>query len=104
LNLLPPPPLPVFCTQVAVPDSVKIENTISPISIPLQSLLANDVEIRDLASFTQPVSGTLAYNANQKIFTYTPTPGVTGSVTFTYTLQEDSRLGNTNHRRAATLL
>jgi alpha-tubulin suppressor-like RCC1 family protein len=94
LNIQQPPPLPVFCTSVAVADTIPIENTSSPQTFTLQDLLANDAAERELASFTQPSSGTLAYNSNQKRFTYTPAPGVTDKATFTYTLQEDSRLGN----------
>jgi hypothetical protein len=84
----------VSCRQIAVPDLITFENTTSPKTFPLQSLLSNDLQRRELESFTQPATGTLAYNATTKVFNYTPAPGTSGLFTFTYTLKEDNLLGS----------
>lgn len=61
--------------------------------ITVADVLANDEDVDNeltpdsVASFTQPASGSVAYN-NDGTFTYTPDTGFTGDDTFEYTLED----------------
>lgn len=84
-----------FCTQIANNDQLgSVENN-RTMAFSLSALTGNDTEILELASFTQPSSGTLTYDAETKMFTYSPASGSSGIVTFNYTLkrENETRLG-----------
>ncbi|GEO03234.1 hypothetical protein AAE02nite_08980 [Adhaeribacter aerolatus] len=84
-----------FCVQVANNDQIGPVNNNNNLSFSLAALTGNDAEALALESFTQPASGTLTFDAATQMFTYTPDPGSSGPMTFTYTLtrEPDTRLG-----------
>jgi hypothetical protein len=67
---------------------VTAENT--PLSIPASALLANDTDPNgyalSVASVSQPINGTVTFDASTQTVTFVPTSGYTGPASFTYTI------------------
>src|SRR5207249_859385 len=67
-------------------------------------VLANDSDSDGnpltISSFTQPANGTVTFSAN--VATYTPSPGFSGTNTFTYTIT-DSRGGSATGHVSVTV-
>ncbi|KAA5548332.1 T9SS type A sorting domain-containing protein [Adhaeribacter rhizoryzae] len=84
-----------LCVQIANNDQLGSVNNNVSFSFSLESLLENDSDALDLASFTQPNNGTLSFDETTKMFTYTPAAGFAGPVNFNYTLKraQETRLG-----------
>ncbi len=63
-----------------------------PVTIPAASLLANDTDPDGdslaFASASNPVHGTVGFNASAKAVTFTPATGYTGAASFTYTISD----------------
>jgi hypothetical protein len=75
---------------VANADSGFVVTKNYPLSIPASALLANDTDHNgyplSIAGVSNPVNGTVSYDANAKIVTFVPNPGYTGPANFTYTI------------------
>jgi hypothetical protein len=79
---------------------VAIENT--TLTINASQLLANDTDPNGLAlsisGVSNPVNGTVSYNAQTQVVTFTPTANYTGAASFTYTIADA-----TNQTASATV-
>jgi Domain of unknown function (DUF4082)/Cadherin-like domain/Bacterial Ig domain len=64
------------------------QNTV--LAIPAASLLANDTDPNgftlSISSVSNPVNGTVTYNATTQVVSFTPTTGYLGTANFTYTI------------------
>ncbi|MBD2464131.1 ExeM/NucH family extracellular endonuclease [Oscillatoria sp. FACHB-1407] len=81
---------PVATNDVA--STTDLQAVVIPVLANDSDVDANDPLVID--SFTNPANGSLVKNGNNT-FTYTPTPGFEGDISFTYTLKDKEELTST---------
>jgi Domain of unknown function (DUF4082)/Cadherin-like domain/Bacterial Ig domain len=85
LSVTPPPP-------VANNDNGFITNENGSITIAVSTLLASDTDPNGLpisfADVSNPLNGTVSYNANAQTVTFVPTAGYTGAASFSYSITD----------------
>jgi hypothetical protein len=71
------------------------------LTIPVSTLLANVTDPKglsvSLSSVTNPVNGTVSYNAQTQTVTFTPTANYAGAASFTYTVTDTSGASGSGH-------
>jgi hypothetical protein len=79
---------------VATNDSGFSTSANTPITISTAQLVANDTDPNGLTptitGVSNPVNGTVSYNATTQVVTFTPTTGYTGAASFTYAIADSS--------------
>jgi hypothetical protein len=97
---------PANQAPVAVSDTSLLTQQGAAIQIAAATLLANDTDANgDVLSITgvsAPVNGTVNFNAQTNIITFTPTAGYTGAASFTYAIS-DGRGGTASGNVALTV-